>query len=342
MNGKYLAGGLVAFSVLFGAGLWYSQNSAYYETVTDISELNVLGFPVSVQNYQGIDADTSPLKRRACFTADLSKAEPGLFSEEADPLIAPRWFNCFDAEQIATDLESGAARVVLAEFNEPFGFSSYIAAYADGRAYLWRQMNACGSAEFAGDPLPEGCDGSGSIAVTEVSSTEAQQTVEELQEPTPSDEAASVVDKTEDTVMAAVQPKQPEALVKSALNLVRVAPSLTLEPLIGSTPERIDAAELTALEDATQPLSLHGCFTTQMSFGLLTETFVLADTAEAAEVEGGLPCFDAETLNEDLHIGHAVAFWSEKNTKPGVDRVIAVYDDGSAFVWHQKNNEYAE
>ena len=342
MNGKYLAGGLVAFSVMFGAGLWYSQNSAYYETVTDLSELDILGVPVSVQNYQGIDADTSPLKRRACFTADLSAAQPGSFSEDADPLIAPGWFDCFDAEQIATDLENGAARAVLAEFNEPFGFSSFIATYPDGRAFMWRQMNACGTAEFSGDLLPEGCDGDGSTAVKEIASTTAQQEVEELQEPTPSDEAAAVADKTEDTVTAALQPEKPEPPFSSSLNLMRVTPSLTLEPLIGNTPERIDAAGLTALEDASQPLSLHGCFTTQMSFGLLTETFVVADTAEAVEIQGGLPCFNAENLNEDLHIGHAVAFWSKKNTKPGVDRVIAVYDDGSAFVWHQKNNEYAE
>ena len=76
---------------------------------------------------------------------------------EADPLVAPGWFECFDAERIAQDLGAGRARAILAEFNEPYGFDRIVASYPDGRAYQWRQINRCGKAAFDGDPLPEGC-----------------------------------------------------------------------------------------------------------------------------------------------------------------------------------------
>ena len=76
---------------------------------------------------------------------------------DAEPLVAPGWFDCFDAEAIAKDLDAGAARAILAEFNEPYGFDRIIAAYPDGRAFQWRQINACGAAAFDGSELPAGC-----------------------------------------------------------------------------------------------------------------------------------------------------------------------------------------
>ena len=50
-----------------------------------------------------------------------------------------------------------AALPLLAESNEPYGFDRIVAYYPDGRAFQWRQINTCGAASFAGDPLPEGC-----------------------------------------------------------------------------------------------------------------------------------------------------------------------------------------
>jgi hypothetical protein len=41
--------------------------------------------------------------------------------------------------------------------NNPFGFDKYIVQYPDGKSYMWRQINECGKAHFAGDPLPVGC-----------------------------------------------------------------------------------------------------------------------------------------------------------------------------------------
>lgn len=154
MKGRLLAGGLVAFSLLFGAALWWFQTRGHYVTVEGVAAVTVDGASVPVSGYEGIDAATSPLKLRGCFTA---AGLDGPAAEGAEPLVAPGWFGCFDAERISQDLAAGRARAILAEANAPFGFDRIVAAYPDGRAYEWRQINACGRAHFEGDPLPAGC-----------------------------------------------------------------------------------------------------------------------------------------------------------------------------------------
>lgn len=306
MNGKWFVGGIAGFTAVFGAGLWYAMNFAYYEQVTDVKQVVAQGELFAVSDYKGIDAGTSPLKMRACFTIDRPFAPLGPRDDLADPLIAPFWFGCFDAEQIAADIAAGKALSIRAARNEPFGFTRFIAQYPDGRAYMWRQINACGKAQFGGEDLPVDCK--------EETAPEAP---------------------VQKTSVPALQPAPPTALTT-------VTEVIRLEPLIGDGPEEIATGAVQAVAAADRPLAFHGCFGMEQSFGLLTETYVTAEPATPAPVAGGLPCFDSEQLIEDLRVGYAVAFWSERDIAPGVDRVVAVYDDGRAFVWHQKNNTYAE
>ncbi len=154
MSGRTLMIALIGFSVIFGAVLWYYQTRGWYEPVESLTSITIDGRAVAVTDYQGIDASSSPLKLRGCFRMAPSA---GPAAEKPDPLIAPGWFDCFDAETIATDIAAGTALPLLAEFNTPYGFDRIVAYYPDGRAYQWRQINKCGTAEFAGDPLPEGC-----------------------------------------------------------------------------------------------------------------------------------------------------------------------------------------
>lgn len=143
-SGKVLAGGMVAFAAVFGVGMWYAQVYAYYEEVTDISEVTVGSETFAVRDYNGINAPTSPLKMRGCFTLEDPKAAitAGLRAEDAVPIKPPHWFTCFDTEQIQTDIESGAATPIMAGLDEGDGADLYMAIYPDGRAYRWRQPNA--------------------------------------------------------------------------------------------------------------------------------------------------------------------------------------------------------
>lgn len=157
MNGKILISAFALIIVIFGAGLWYSQTRAYYYDVTDVTEISIQGEAFPVTEYRGIDADTSPLKMRACFTVDWDYWPTKESQTIAKPLGAPPQFDCFNAKQITDDLASYSATVILADENRPYGFDVFIVLYPDGNAYMWRQINACGEAAFVGDPLPDHC-----------------------------------------------------------------------------------------------------------------------------------------------------------------------------------------
>jgi len=143
-SGKVIAGGIVAFGVIFGIGMWYSQVYAYYEEVAGLDEVTVGGEAFSVHDYKGITARTSPLKMRGCFTFDQPKAAitAGQLAEDAVPLKPPYWFECFDPVQILADIESGAATPIMAGLDDGDGADLYMAIYPDGRAYRWRQPNS--------------------------------------------------------------------------------------------------------------------------------------------------------------------------------------------------------
>lgn len=149
--------GLLLAAACAGVGLWYTTERAYYEEVTGVTEVMAYGDAFPVTNYRGIDADTSPLKMRACFNVDWDYFPTDEYKTIATPLIAPRKFDCFDARAIGEDLLAGNATAILSDENKPFGFDTFIAQYEDGRAFMWRQMNKCGDAHFGGDDLPEGC-----------------------------------------------------------------------------------------------------------------------------------------------------------------------------------------
>ena len=141
MSGKVIVIGLLAFAVLFGAGLFYTQNYAYYDTTDGRPAIEVQGEDVPVEDYRGIDAASSGLKRRGCFTVDPAAFDGVPRAGAPEPLTPPFWFDCFEPEQIAQDLAAGEAQAFVAAENELDGIDRIVAVYPDGRAYEWRQLN---------------------------------------------------------------------------------------------------------------------------------------------------------------------------------------------------------
>lgn len=142
MSGRVLVLVFAAVVLLFGAGLFYTQNFAYYETTDGLASIEVQGRDVPVGAYRGIDATSSGLKRRGCFTVDPAAFEGVPRAEAPEPLTPPFWFDCFEPERIARDLAAGAAEAYVAAENELDGIDRLVAVYPDGRAYEWRQLNA--------------------------------------------------------------------------------------------------------------------------------------------------------------------------------------------------------
>lgn len=150
MRGKILAIAIVTTSLFFGGVMYWLQVYGYYEEVSANTEIRLIniatGMPetIEIDSFQGIDADTSPLRFRACFITPLSQAhlvETYEAYKYATPLVAPGWFDCFDAVTIGRDLESGAAIAFLGRKGIDIVADRVIAVYPDGQAYAWHQLN---------------------------------------------------------------------------------------------------------------------------------------------------------------------------------------------------------
>ena len=153
MNGKIIGGFLVLSGLLAGVVLYWTQVYAFYEPVAfqpgnEIRLTPIIGQVPEVivaNDVTGIDANSSPLRFRACFTTPLSQAmltETYVVYTSAVPLVAPSWFDCFDASAIGKALETGEAIAFLSESAIHPQVDRVVAVFPDGRAYAWHQLQA--------------------------------------------------------------------------------------------------------------------------------------------------------------------------------------------------------
>lgn len=119
-------------------------------------------------------------------------------------------------------------------------------------------------------------------------------------------------------------------------------PVVQLTNVATNAPEPMLVEDFNGIDADSSPLRFRGCFSTPMSVPMLTETFVTYDEAEPTTAPNWFDCFNAKQIGADLEAGRAFAFLSEKEIGDGVDRVVAVYDDGRAYVWHQLNEKYRD
>ncbi|MCX7890362.1 MAG: DUF6446 family protein [Rhodobacteraceae bacterium] len=155
MNGRIVGGFLVLSALVAGAAIWYLQEYGYYaevpasapEAAITLTGLDGVAEPLVTAGFRGIDAGSSPLRFRACFTTPVSLAtltETFRIYDHPTPLIGPRWFDCFDAGRLTEDLETGAAVAFLGKAGIHPGVDRVVAIYPDGRAFAWHQLDGGG------------------------------------------------------------------------------------------------------------------------------------------------------------------------------------------------------
>jgi hypothetical protein len=167
MSGRIVALFLIAAAAVGGAALYWFQIYAFYERLAptgadDVQVALAEGGAAALPHadFRGIDSDSSPIRYRACFTqaegaeAVLARAAP---ARDPVPLVAPGWFDCFDATAVAGALDAGTASAYAGAAALPYGIDRVIAVFGDGRGVAWNQINACGTAFYDGDPLPPHC-----------------------------------------------------------------------------------------------------------------------------------------------------------------------------------------
>ena len=147
-SGRWLVLTILGVTAVFAAAQWWFQTRAYYAPIESaelfVTTLTGEVLPLVPGAFEGIDAETSPLRFRVCFTVDgdgLQAAARGAPYEDPTPLTAPGWFDCFDAEAIGAALDAGEAQAVLAERNARAGVDRVFAVFPDGRVYGWHQLN---------------------------------------------------------------------------------------------------------------------------------------------------------------------------------------------------------
>ncbi|MCE6951884.1 DUF6446 family protein [Cereibacter sphaeroides] len=114
---------------------------------------------------------------------------------------------------------------------------------------------------------------------------------------------------------------------------------IRLTPILGEVPEVIIADEVRGIDATSSPLRFRACFTTPLSQAMLTETYRVYPKPTPLTAPPWFDCFDAPRIDQALRRGEAIAFLSEHDIAPGVDRVVAVFPDGHAYAWHQLNAE---
>jgi len=167
MNGKIVGGVILVAAAIAGLALYYLQVYGYYHEV-DAPDEGVLlvsvnsntSEPILTDNFRAIDADSSPIRYRACFETSLSLAmltETYVVNDEITPRNAPGWFHCFDAKAIAAEIEEGTALTFLGQKNINYGVDRIVAITSDGRGYVWHELNDCGDKSYDGTVVGEAC-----------------------------------------------------------------------------------------------------------------------------------------------------------------------------------------
>jgi hypothetical protein len=114
---------------------------------------------------------------------------------------------------------------------------------------------------------------------------------------------------------------------------------ILLTPVTGGPPEAIVADAVQGIDADSSPLRFRACFTTPLTQATLSETYRIYDQPTPTVGPGWFDCYDAAAIGAALEKGEAIAFLSEHDIHPGVDRVVAVLGDGRAYAWHQLNDE---
>lgn len=167
MTGKFLAIILLVSAALAGAGMYYLQVYGFYYDVTPRPGEDVVLLaegaenptPIAYSHFQAIDADSSPIRYRACFETDLTAEDLAAYQlvENSEPLTAPGWFDCYDAVGIADALTTGQAQAFMGVKNVHYGVDRIVAVTKDGKGYVWHALNNCGEKAYDGTVVGEEC-----------------------------------------------------------------------------------------------------------------------------------------------------------------------------------------
>ena len=168
MNGRLVGIVIILLALGVGGAIYYLQVYGFYREVpvTEIRPVQLITLAdgtaqtVDQSDTRAIDADSSPIRYRSCFSTTLTaQAASAIYvpAPNAEPRIAPGWFDCFDATAIGTAIEAGTMATFLSVKNIAYGVDRVVALGADGNGYSWHILNQCGTKAYDGTVVGEEC-----------------------------------------------------------------------------------------------------------------------------------------------------------------------------------------
>lgn len=166
--GKFLSIILIGSGLAAGVAMYYLQVYGFYDEVAlkpgeDVVLLplgETAPRPIAYQDFQAIDAGSSPIRYRACFTTSVSRQELAQvfqISDQLEPRNAPDWFDCFDAAALGEALKADRATAFVSVKNISFGVDRIVAVTDSGLGFAWHELNDCGQKAYDGTVVGETC-----------------------------------------------------------------------------------------------------------------------------------------------------------------------------------------
>ncbi len=103
----------------------------------------------------------------------------------------------------------------------------------------------------------------------------------------------------------------------------------------GPTP--IALADFTAIDSESSPIRYRACFTTPTPLDDIAAAYERYEGAAPRVAPGWFECFDAAAIGAEITDGTAQVFVGQRNIEYGIDRVVAITEDGRGYVWHEVN-----
>ncbi|APX23758.1 MAG: histidine kinase [Rhodobacteraceae bacterium] len=111
-----------------------------------------------------------------------------------------------------------------------------------------------------------------------------------------------------------------------------------LTPVGGGTPEHIPYGDFEGIDASSSPIRFRACFTTPETPETLDPRFERYEGAEPRNAPFWFGCFDAEEIGLMIETGEAHVYTAERNVEYGIDRVVAVTENGRGYIWEEIND----
>ena len=113
---------------------------------------------------------------------------------------------------------------------------------------------------------------------------------------------------------------------------------VALTPLDGGAPEPIATTGFDGIDASSSPIRYRACFDTDLTLAELDARYEGYEGAAPRNAPFWFTCFDSDSIGEQIADGRARVFTGHRNIEFGIDRVVAITEDGRGYVWEEVND----